>query len=68
MEVNCFKGAPRVRSKEVRTVRDDRKGKIETRVEKPMIREVWGREDLLLKMGQGKLDSNNGAILETERG
>lgn len=57
-----------MRSKEVRTVRDDRKGKIGTRTEKPMIRGMWGREDLLLKMGQGKMDSNNGAILETERG
>lgn len=55
-----------MRSKEVRTVRDDRKGKIGTRVEKPMIRGMWGREDLLLKMGESKMDSNTGAILETE--
>lgn len=33
------------------------KGKIGTRVEKPMIRGMWGREDLLLKMGESKMDS-----------
>ena len=48
-----------MRSKEIRTVRDDRKGKTGTRVEKP-------REDLLLKMEESKMDSSTGAILETE--
>ena len=43
-----------MRIKDIRPVRDDRKGKTGTRVEKPMIRGMWGREDLLLKMEKVK--------------